>query len=128
MRRRALVLGLALTLTSACSRGGSRTPAVDERELRSPEARARGGALYARHCALCHGERADGHGPRGRWMKARPANLRVPPLRARMTPGQLLQVLRDGRPRTAMPAWRTLGQRALLDLAAFLWTLPPVGR
>ena len=33
-------------------------------QLSSDEARARGRALFRAKCALCHGERADGHGVR----------------------------------------------------------------
>lgn len=85
------------------------------------EARTRGRALYLAHCALCHGENADGHGPRRGSLTPPPASFRDPSWRARTTPGRVYRTVREGRRGTPMPAWKpVLGERETWDLVAYL--------
>lgn len=43
-----------------------------------PESISRGQRLFAEQCASCHGERADGAGPRARELAAVPTNFLAP--------------------------------------------------
>ena len=51
---------------------------------------ARGAALYAENCALCHGASGRGDGPAAAGMRVRPADLTAPHLFAH-TPGDLMR-------------------------------------
>ena len=100
-----------------------RAPAPAE-ELASTEAAAAGRALFARHCAPCHGERGDGAGPRATHLAGAPADLRTLP-EERRDPDHLFRVLREGLPGSDMPSWRGLEDEELWQLVAFLRTLEP---
>jgi len=87
----------------------------------SPQARARGRELFLRHCAICHGERADGQGPRRGSLVPAPANFRDPSWRGRTTPARTYAVVRQGRPGTPMPAWKpVLSESETWDVVAYL--------
>lgn len=59
MKRMALIL-LALAFTAGCDREpASRLPA-DVARLKDPALIARGEVLFKKHCATCHGARAEG--------------------------------------------------------------------
>lgn len=88
--------------------------------LRSPEARARGRALFAQHCALCHGERADGRGVRREGLSTSPVDFTQRAWKADKTPIEVFESIRDGVPNRAMPAWRSLEDEALWDLTAYV--------
>lgn len=122
---RIMVAASALALTSSgCSREadlparyrGLRVPAE---RLASTEARVRGRALYLRSCALCHGERGDGHGTRSEGLRPRARDLTDPGFRRRTSPRQLFATIREGRPGTAMPAM-ALPDEETWDLVAFV--------
>ena len=72
-------------------------------------------ALYARHCAGCHGaDRLGGMGP-----------ALVPGALGRLTRERAARVIRDGRPLTQMPAFGgRLGEAEIAALAAFVFTPP----
>ena len=75
---------------------------------------AKGGALYATHCALCHGPRGDPIWPGA-------PDFRRPGVLLK-TDAQLVALLRQGR--GAMPAYLgVLRDRELYDLLAHLRTL-----
>lgn len=88
----------------------------------------RGQALYARHCASCHGATGEGDGPGARFLLPAPANLAAHDY----TPARLAQILWDGVAGSAMPAWRDRTPAELADLAAAVAALrtspaePPV--
>jgi mono/diheme cytochrome c family protein len=91
-RRRLALVGLTLA-AAACGRGGQPSPeddAVDPRQVVSFE------ALYGTNCAGCHGARGQGGAAIG---LASPDYLAIVPDAA------VRQVIADGRPRTAMPAF-----------------------
>ena len=75
--------------------GPYRSLKVPERTLASPEARERGRALYLQHCALCHGDRADGRGVRRQGLNSPPRDFTDPAWRRRTSPAPRL--LRDPR-------------------------------
>ena len=124
-------LGGALMLAwlsfSGCSGGPDRgLPAayrslpVPAARLAAAEARARGRSLFLRHCALCHGERADGHGQRREALSTPPADFTSPAWRQRVTPRTVYFTIREGVNGTPMPAWRTLSEDESWDVAAYV--------
>jgi high-affinity iron transporter len=106
-----------LLVLSACEAGGPAPPAGFD----TPEARARGRALFLEHCAICHGERADGQGPRRPSLQPPPASFRDPSWRARTTPGHVFETVREGRRGTPMAGWRAvLDEGQTWDVVAYL--------
>jgi mono/diheme cytochrome c family protein len=72
------------------------------------------------HCALCHGENADGRGQRREGLTGRPVDFTSAAWRASATPEGVFTVIRDGKPGTSMPAWRSLDDRSIEDLTAYV--------
>lgn len=76
-------------------------------------------ALFARHCAACHGERGEGNGRAAANLYPRPRNLRRDRFRLVSTAGSLPTkrdigaVLRNGIPGTAMPGFAQLNEKQL---------------
>jgi mono/diheme cytochrome c family protein len=126
--RAALLISLSST---ACSGTDSDLPppyastSVPGERLRSPEALARGRALFAANCALCHGERADGRGQRAAGFSKAPANFRDPAWQRRTSARRAYYVIREGVRGTPMPSWKALSEDECWDLVA--WVLS-VGR
>jgi high-affinity iron transporter len=88
--------------------------------LASPEAQQAGAGLFAVHCAICHGVNGDGRGRRREGLDPPPANLTLPPWSEAASAGQTFQIIRNGVARTAMPAWPSLSDQQVWDLAAYL--------
>lgn len=63
----------------------------------SPEAVGRGQALYAEHCESCHGPKGKGDGPDAKPGHEAPHDLSDPALQARLTDGEILWKLTEGR-------------------------------
>lgn len=93
---------------------------VPERTLASPDARERGRALFLQHCALCHGDRADGRGVRRQGLNSPPRDFTDPAWRRRTSPRRVFYVIREGSRGTAMPAWKSLEETDAWDLTAYL--------
>lgn len=72
----------------------------------SPESLARGEAVYAEGCAVCHGPEGRGDGPVGITLNPRPANLWIHMQRGVHSDGQLFEWVTNGFPNSAMPAFR----------------------
>jgi mono/diheme cytochrome c family protein len=130
MRRLLSALTISLTLT-ACRGPDADLPeayrrvAVPEARLGSPEARARGRALFAADCALCHGERGDGRGRRSSGFAKVPANFTDPAWRRGATPRRVFFAIREGVHGTPMPSWRWLSEGETWDLVAYVLSLGP---
>ncbi len=88
----------------------------DERSLRS------GAALYAEHCAVCHGVTGHGDGPQAASLNPKPFDLTV---HAGLHPDyELFDWITNGIPGTAMPAWKgQLDDQQRWDLVNYLRTL-----
>jgi len=118
-------LWLAL-LVHGCSDAESALPAeyrdlaVPRERLESIEARSSGRDLFARHCAICHGERADGHGRRRNSLSTPPADFTRPDWRARTSEKDVYRVIREGVRGTAMPAWKALDPSETWDIVAYV--------
>jgi len=127
MRQRLLIASLVLGALWlwGCSGGDSALPAeyreieVPEQRLRSSEARRRGRDLFLEHCALCHGQRADGRGVR-RNLSSRPADFTDPVWRRRTSPRRVYHAIREGVPGTAMASWKVLTEEETWDLVAYV--------
>ena len=100
---------------------------VSDAVVRSPEARARGRALFMDHCALCHGDRADGNGRRREGITGKPADFTSANWRASATPDGVFTVIREGKPGTSMPAWRSLEDHEIVDLTAYVLSVQAEG-
>jgi high-affinity iron transporter len=100
--------------------GPYRALTVPERTLASPEARERGRTLYLQHCALCHGDRADGRGVRRQGLTSPPRDFTDPAWRQRTSPRRVFYVIREGVRGTAMPSWKSLEEPDAWNLAAYL--------
>ena len=117
----ALLMSLAL---SGCSPGESKKDAdkvtVPGSLLASDEAAERGRAIFVSKCALCHGERADGHGVRNKGLSGKPADFTSPAWRRRVTPEYVFRVVSEGKRGTSMPAWPTLSDGQRWDVVAYV--------
>ncbi len=127
-----LPAALAISLTSTACRGidsdlpsAYRRLPVPQARLRSADAQARGRALFAANCVLCHGERGDGHGRRASGFAKPPANFTDPAWRRGVTPRRVFFVIREGLRGTPMPAWGFLSEDETWDLAAYVLSLSP---
>jgi len=100
--------------------------------LHAQEAPA-GKATYDRWCAGCHGADGAGAGPGAGAMLPRPRNFTTGRYQIRSTPSgalptdeDILAVILDGMPGTAMPGWRDrFSDDELRDLVAHLKTFSP---
>jgi mono/diheme cytochrome c family protein len=84
-----------------------------------PDAVAAGGKLFALHCAVCHGEMAEG----GR---------KAPSLLAEQvqqaTPGTIFWILTNGVVRHGMPVWSKLPEPQRWQIVSYLKSLTPAGK
>ena len=125
MNRRPRLATAVLLIASAsvcCSRPADETPGLAAR-LTSDAARRNGRELFDKYCALCHGERGDGQGPRSSAFGTPPRDLTSAAWRQSAIPERVFRSIRDGVPGTAMPAWRSLGDDAVGDLTAYVLAL-----
>jgi mono/diheme cytochrome c family protein len=91
--------------------------------LASSEAQQAGAAIFAANCVICHGASADGSGQRREGINPSPANLTQPPWSETASAGQTFLVIRNGVPRTAMPAWPMFTDQQIWQLVAYLTSL-----
>lgn len=112
--RRILAVG-ALALAVPAAAHGTKWLAPAEARARknavprSDEAVARGKALYAEHCESCHGPKGKGDGPDAKPGHDAPHDLSSAALQARMTDGEILWKLTEGRSENGhvvMPGFR----------------------
>lgn len=123
MKRLVPTAGILLLGLWACDATGLpakyRDVEVPESRLSSAEGRGRGRELFLQHCAICHGERADGQGRR-RNLSRQAADFTDPAWRARMTPERAFYVIREGVRGTPMGAWKVLSEDEAWDLVAYV--------
>jgi mono/diheme cytochrome c family protein len=97
-----------------------REMAVPEPLLVSADSRRRGRDLFLSHCALCHGESADGRGVRREGLTSAPRDFTDPTWKRRTSPRRIFFVIREGARGTPMPAWGILSDEDIWDLTAYL--------
>ena len=64
--------------------------------------------LYKKYCSVCHGKVGDGKSAASRGMVPSPANFTSPEVMATLSRERMLQSVTEGRPKTAMVAWKEL--------------------
>jgi len=83
----------------------------------------RGKLIYEQRCALCHGPQGRGDGPEAPFLSPRPGSL-ISAATSVKSDADLLAVIANGKPRTAMPAWKDLlTDEQQRDVLAYLRTL-----
>src|SRR6187399_270308 len=94
--------------------------------------RESGKVLYLKYCSQCHGEKGDGEGFATPHLRPRPRDFTTGKFKIRLTPSgalpshqDIMNVLRKGMPYTSMPAWPTLSDQQVSDLAYFVTTFSP---
>jgi len=84
---------------------------------------ALGEQLFAGHCAACHGDTGTGDGPGAAALRPKPSNLAL----HAYAEDRLVEVLWNGVPGSAMPAWRDRSADELAALVAYLRKLSVPG-
>jgi mono/diheme cytochrome c family protein len=88
-----------------------------------------GRTLYHHYCVYCHGEEGRGDGFNSYNLDPRPRDLTDPAFQSARTDRDLAEVIQSGGAAAglspSMPPWgRTIGERGIHNLVAFLRTLP----
>ncbi len=91
---------------------GDRALGDDDVEVSSQPDIDQGREIYQTHCLECHGASGHGDGPRATTLAPRPGNL-VSAATSAKTDDELLAIITQGVPRTAMKGWK--GQLSLDD-------------
>lgn len=139
MRRPAVAAIFWLFVLSGCGpRVGGETPATASGEPAVPRAGAvmksyqarEGSALFRHYCAACHGDEGHGDGLNAYNLDPRPRDLADPAFQKSRSDDDLAALIRSGGGAaglsTGMPPWgRTLGERRIRNLVAFLRSLAP---
>lgn len=87
-------------------------------------AHERGKALFERNCAVCHGADGQAGTPVGRLLKPRPRNFADPIEMARLTVDRIYRAIKEGRPGTAMAAWKqVLTETEIGDVIDYIHSL-----
>jgi high-affinity iron transporter len=84
----------------------------------------RGAPIFHEHCAPCHGEHGDGHGPDAARLERKPANFTDAGFMRSETVFDHIHVISVGKRGAAMPAWEdvlTLQER--WDVLSYVWRL-----
>ena len=125
---RTLVRALSIIAAlSGCRDSNLRLPTPPP-DLATSARVTRGRAIFLEHCALCHGERADGRGPRREGLDRLPRDFTSTEWRASATAPGVFVTLRDGVDGSPMPSWSALGDEALWDLTGYVLSVAAPGR
>lgn len=84
---------------------------------------AKGKAIYQAKCVTCHGPEGKGDGPLGQKLKP-PAGNFTSAESKKKSEAELLEVIQNGKPKTAMVAWnKQLSETEIQDVLAHVLTL-----
>ena len=91
----------------------------------SPANLKAGEALYQKNarpmaCQLCHGKKGDGKGPGGAGINPAPRNFTCSATMDKISDGQMFGIIKEGSPRTAMPAFKNLKDKEIWQLIHFI--------
>ena len=96
------------------------SPAAGQRP--SPE---EGQRIYKQNCSNCHGSAGQGDGVAAAQLDPKPADLTATKTQAK-NDAELLEVIKFGRPGTAMPSWMSeLDERDMRHVLAYIRSLVP---
>ena len=122
-------LAVLIAMVSATPTESVRAAAPD---VGTDAQREAGKQLYSKYCSQCHGEKGDGEGPAAPHLRPRPRNFTTGKFKVRTTPNgalpthqDLVNIIRHGMPYTSMPAWPTLSDQDVSNLAYFITTFSP---
>lgn len=120
---------MAVSIVAGCSDPDRSLPReyrrieVPSAALADPASQARGRALFLEHCALCHGERGDGHGPRTQGLATSPRDFTSADWRGSTSPRRVFFAVREGLSGTPMPQWKSLSETDAWNLTAYVLSL-----
>lgn len=112
---------------------GSRSPEPVSTESGPPPASPMVADLYANHCAACHGTAGKGDGPSAFLLYPKPRDFTSGVFRFKSTPEMqyptdedLIRIVSNGIPRTAMPGFRdVLTPEEIASLSQYVLSLAP---
>jgi mono/diheme cytochrome c family protein len=100
---------------------------VTAQDVGTEAQRESGKRLYLKYCSQCHGEKGDAEGYATPHLYPRPRNFTTGKFKVRTTPNgalpthqDIVNVIRRGMPYTSMPAWPTLSDQEVSDIAHFI--------
>ncbi|MCC6556723.1 MAG: cytochrome c, partial [Polyangiaceae bacterium] len=99
---------------------------IEQAPRSAPDA-ARGGALFAEHCATCHGATGRADTARAATLTPRPANFHDPERGEALTAARVVGTIRFGVPGTSMVPFTFLDEAQRWDLAFFVTGLRHAG-
>lgn len=91
----------------------------------------KGEQIYSKHCMMCHGEEGDGLGPATEYLNPPPRDFTSGMFKFKTTgfedmvpnDDDVLRMIRDGMPGTAMPGWADLlSEQEIWDVIAYIKT------
>lgn len=83
-----------------------------------------GAAVYAQHCASCHGPTGKGDGPAASALQPPPKDISRPRTEAERMPPSRVEIIRNGKPGTAMVGFAAvLKPDELAAIEAYIHTL-----
>ena len=84
---------------------------------------AKGKALYEKHCVACHGPQGKGDGPAGKVIKPPAADF-TSAASKKKSEAELMQVIENGKPGTAMVSWKSqLNEAEIQEVLAYVLSL-----
>lgn len=113
MKKFSAVLALTLALIGAASSGITVSAAGGNV--------AKGKALYAAQCAMCHGSSGKGDGPAGKALKPAPRDFSSGTFKYGSSDAQIAALIKKGKP--PMPGFSNLSDQQLQDLVAYIRSL-----
>jgi mono/diheme cytochrome c family protein len=129
---RAMSLGCLAVLAAALWAAPSGSVRAQGPDVGTEAQRESGKKLYLKYCSQCHGEKGDGEGYAAPHLRPRPRNFTTGKFKVRTTPTgalpthqDLVNIIKRGMPYTTMPAWPTLSDQDVSDLAYFVTTFSP---
>ncbi len=129
---RSRALGCLAVLSASLSAAPTGLVRAQGPDVGTEAQRESGKKLYLKFCAQCHGEKGDGEGYAAPHLRPRPRNFSTGKFKVRTTPNgalpthqDLVDIIRRGMPYTSMPAWPTLSDQEVSDLAYFTATFSP---
>ena len=82
-----------------------------------------GKTVFEERCASCHGMQGRGDGPQAPFLSPRPASL-ISAGTSVKSDRELMDIISNGKPRTAMPAWKDLlTRKQQRDVLAYIRSL-----